>query len=77
MEGAFSVEEIIAAAPGPMISIDEAIKLCGGLWQKKTFYNICSLGEGPPKIRLGRKIGFKTEDFAAWLVTRIEKCEAP
>ncbi len=67
-----TVEELMAAAPGPIVSYDQAVILSGGLVSKKSLQNYASLGEMPPKIRLGKRVGFKTGDFARWLVARIE-----
>ena len=65
-------ESIIAAAPGPIVGYAKAAELTGGLIGKKTLYNLCSLGEGPARIRIGRKVGFKVEDFATWICERVE-----
>ncbi len=65
-------EEIIKAAGAPIISYDEAERITGRILKKKSIQNRCSLGQGPRKIRIGRKVGFRTVDFAEWFCGQIK-----
>lgn len=54
----------------PIISRDRVTELFGGIITSKTLANLDSLGEGPPRIRVGRKIGYLTPVFLGWLANR-------
>jgi predicted DNA-binding transcriptional regulator AlpA len=45
-------------------------KLLGGVISPKTLANYDSLGEGPRRMRVGRKVVYKTEDLLEWLAKR-------
>jgi len=47
----------------PLISRDHVEKLLGGVISSKTLANYDSLGEGPKRMRMGRKVVYKTEDL--------------
>lgn len=65
-------KDFIEKAPGPVLSYDEAEILAGGLIKKKSMQNLCSQGLGPKKIRLGKRVGFRTVDFCEWLCSRLQ-----
>jgi len=54
----------------PLISRDHVGKLLGGVISSKRLANLDSLGEGPKRMRIGRKIAYRTEDFLEWLANR-------
>ena len=54
----------------PMISRDHVEKLLGGVISSKTLANLDSLGEGPKRMRVGRKVVYLTEDLLDWLESR-------
>ena len=54
----------------PMISRDHVEKLLGGVISSKTLANLDSLGEGPKRMRVGRKVAYLTEDLLDWLELR-------
>jgi len=54
----------------PLISRDHVETLLGGVISCKTLANLDSLGEGPKRMRMGRKVVYKTEDLLEWLETR-------
>ena len=54
----------------PLISRDHVEKLLGGVISSKTLANLDSLGEGPKRMRVGRKVVYKTEDLLEWLASR-------
>jgi predicted DNA-binding transcriptional regulator AlpA len=54
----------------PLISRDHVEKILGGIISSKTLANLDSLGEGPKRMRVGRKVVYKTEDLLEWLASR-------
>jgi len=44
--------------------------LLGGVITSKTLANLDSLGEGPKRMRIGRKVAYRTEDLLEWLENR-------
>ena len=54
----------------PMISRDHVEELLGGVISSKTLANLDSLGEGPKRMRVGRKVAYLTEDLLEWLELR-------
>lgn len=56
----------------PIISRNKVDELLGGMITAKTLANLDSLGEGPPRIRIGRKIGYPAGTFIVWLEGRTE-----
>ena len=64
-------QSIITAAGTPVVSYARAAELTGGILARKSLYNICSRGEGPPRIKVGQKVGFVTEEFARWFCNRV------
>ena len=66
-------QQIIKRAPGPVISRPEAWRLSGYEIAPTTFRNLDSLGKGPGgRVKIGRRVGYRTEAFARWLAERIE-----
>ena len=54
----------------PIISRDQVEKYLGGVISSKRLANLDSLGEGPPRLRIGRKVAYLTEDLLGWLSSR-------
>ena len=55
----------------PIIARSEVEKLLGGVISAKRLANLDSLGEGPKqRMRIGRKIAYRTEDLLEWLESR-------
>ena len=54
----------------PLISRDHIEKLLGGVVSSKTLANLDSLGMGPKRMRIGRKVAYMTEDLLEWLAQR-------
>ena len=72
MKNFVTEQELLDAAPGPIISYIEASKLTGNLVKVKTLQNLASKGELPKRIRLGSRVGFRTKDFIAWFLNHLE-----
>lgn len=56
----------------PIISRNKIDKYLGGIITAKTLANLDSLGEGPPRIKIGRNVGYPTLTFLSWLQGRSE-----
>ena len=54
----------------PIISRDHVERLLGGVISSKSLANLDSLGKGPTRMRIGRKIAYRTEDLLDWLDAR-------
>ena len=54
----------------PLISRDHIEELLGGVISAKRLANLDSLGEGPKRLRIGRKIPYRTEHLLEWLGSR-------
>jgi hypothetical protein len=54
----------------PIISRDRVEALLGGIISSKTLANLDSLGDGPKRMRVGRKVAYRTEDLLEWLSNR-------
>ena len=54
----------------PLISRDHVETLLGGVISSKTLANLDSLGAGPKRMRVGRKVVYRTEDLLEWLAQR-------
>ncbi len=55
----------------PIISRDHVEKILGGIISAKRLANLDSIGEGPKRrMRIGRKIAYRTEDLLDWLDAR-------
>jgi hypothetical protein len=61
--------------PSQIVARTEIKDFTGGAISEKYIANLDSIGKGPPRFRLGRKVVYKTADLAAWLKSRSEPIE--
>jgi len=54
----------------PIIARNHVETLLGGVISSKTLANLDSLGEGPKRMKIGRKVAYLTEDLLEWLANR-------
>ena len=54
----------------PILSRDHVETLLGGVISSKHLANLDSLGKGPKRMRIGRKVAYRTDDFLTWLSDR-------
>jgi hypothetical protein len=66
MEKQPTLENLINSLP-PIISRDHVEKYLVGVISKRTLANLDSAGKGPKRMRIGRKIAYRTEDLLEWL----------
>ena len=52
------------------VSRDQVFKFTGGAVSNGRMANLDSLGEGPERFRLGRKIVYPVKPFIEWLIAR-------
>ena len=69
MQQKIDFSDLIPKLP-PLISRDHVGKILGGIISSKTLANADSLGEGPKRMRIGRKVVYMTEDLLEWLASR-------
>lgn len=55
----------------PVFTRQTASHAIGGLMSPKTFSNLDALGQGPPKVQLGSRVGYEKESFIQWLKGRL------
>lgn len=67
------LEELAARWPSGLVARTEIHKFTGGLLSGRTLANYDSRGEGPPRVRLGRKVAYPTDELVRWLAARLEK----
>jgi len=53
-----------------IISRDHVEELLGGVISSKSLANLDSLGKGPKRMRIGRKVAYRTEHLLDWLESR-------
>ena len=66
------LSDLIPKLP-PVISRDHVEKLLGGIISSKTLANFDSIGKGPKRMRVGRKVAYLTEDLLEWLESRTRR----
>lgn len=59
--------------PSGIVARTAVAEFSGGLLDAKTLANLDSLGDGPPKGRLGRKIFYRVDDLISWMEVRTEE----
>ena len=59
--------------PSTLVSRDQIESFTGGLISQGRMANLDCLGEGPARVRIGRKIAYPVKDFIVWLAERAER----
>ena len=54
-----------------LVSRKDVPKFLGGMISSCYLANLDCVGEGPPRVRLGRRVGYTREGLLAWLESRI------
>ncbi len=65
-----AIEAMVESWPSALVARTEVERFTGGLMNPKYQANLDSLGKGPERIRIGRKIGYMTRTYADWLKTK-------
>ena len=58
--------------PSVIITRAQVGRWSGGLLQSGTLRNLDSLGQGPPRQKVGRKIVYRITDLITWMRDRCE-----
>lgn len=56
----------------PVFTRKLASQTIGGLMSPKTFSNLDALNQGPPKIKIGNRVGYERSSFMHWLRQRVQ-----
>ena len=59
--------------PSSLVSRDKISEFSGGTLHPRTLANLDSKGEGPKRIRIGRKVVYQVTDLCEWLSDRSQK----
>jgi len=57
----------------PIMSRKRASELLGGAVSYKSLANADSLGNGPPRYKVGKTVVYVTKDLIAWIASRSER----
>lgn len=64
-------DELAATWAAPIVARREVGKFSGGALNPRTLANLDSLGEGPPRLKLGEKmVVYPTRSLAEWMRNR-------
>jgi hypothetical protein len=71
MRSLVDLSDLVPTLP-PVIARDHVERLLGGIISSKSLANLDSLGAGPKRMRVGRKVAYRTEDLLEWLSNRTQ-----
>lgn len=61
--------------PSSFVSRDKVAEFSGGILHPGTLANLDSMGIGPKRVKIGRKVAYKATNLVDWLATRAQKFE--
>ena len=61
---------------GPYVARSQVDKFSGGILHPKTLANLDSQGEGPERVKYGRKIFYPVDKLAQWAQRRASEKQA-
>jgi len=59
--------------PSSVVAREKVSEFSGGILNPRTLANLDSKGEGPKRIRVGRKIAYEVNELCNWLATRSQE----
>ena len=68
----FNFDAFAARWPSPVVARERVGEFSGGALTAGTMANHDSKGEGPPRLRLGRKIVYPVVELVEWMKARTE-----
>jgi len=71
MKAVLSLEGLKNSLP-PLVARHDIDKYLGGVVSRGYLQNLDSLGKGPRRIKIGKKVGYLREDLVDWLISRTE-----
>ena len=66
------LKSLIDKWPSSMVARNKISEFTGGIISQGTMANLDSQGEGPPRLRVGRKVVYDVKSFVKWLEGRKE-----
>lgn len=63
--------EVLHQELPPIFSRKHVEEMTGKLIRRQTLANLDSKGDGPPLIRLGKKVGYEKDSFLKWIEKRL------
>lgn len=63
-------DEMMKKWPSTVVSRNQIKTFTGGMLSPGTMANFDCRGEGPEKIRIGKRVGYPVRPFVAWLKSR-------
>jgi hypothetical protein len=67
-----ALSDLAAKWPSTFVAREQIHIFTGGVISKGRMANLDSLGEGPERFRLGRKICYPVDPLIKWLADRVE-----
>lgn len=58
--------------PSSFVSRDRVSEFSGGIIHPRTLANLDCKGEGPKRIRVGRKVAYEVKELCNWLSKRAQ-----
>lgn len=68
-----SFQKLAEKWPSSVVSRTAIEQFSGGLLSVRTMQNLDSLGEGPKRGRMGRKVYYEVDDLVRWMEGRSER----
>ena len=68
----FDFELFKKSWPAPVVARSQVDVFSGGLLHPRTLRNLDSLGQGPPRIKLGRLVAYPVDGLVQWMQERAE-----
>lgn len=58
--------------PSALVAREKVGEFSGGTLHPRSMANLDSLNQGPPSVKLGRKVAYPAIELVEWLIKRIE-----
>lgn len=68
-------QELAEKWQSTFVARDQIELFTGGIVSPGTMANLDCLGEGPERIRIGRKIAYPVKSFIQWMIARSESIQ--
>ena len=68
-----NLSHLAAKWPSSIVSRRKVSDFSGGILSEKYLANLDSLGEGPPRIKIGRQVAYPVSTLITWLENRVEE----
>lgn len=61
--------------PSSIVARRKIKDFSGGVLSEKYLANLDSLGQGPPRMHIGRQVAYPVDGLVAWMEQRSQECE--